>query len=400
MNDVATLSDKQNTALTVEANETTTQNFLFHGTGSEYFRIWIVNLLLTLLTLGIYSAWAKVRRMQYFYENTELMGARFGYHADPKKVLKGRVLAIAAIAGFYLLAYFFPVLEPFGSVIWVALLPALLSLALYFRLRNTSYRGLRFSFSGTLRQGYAALKLPLSLALLGLTAVAIAMYLVTDSKSSGMLFGVVLAVVYVLFPIFVMPMFLVQWKRFAHVHSWYGAEQFGFSASVKQYIKTYLGSFAVFLLIILPIAFIFGLIAALAFKLSNRATESASFWSNLPEIFMVIGFLYLVLFLIAPYIKAVFFNLAWNNTQIGAHRFAADVPVLGFIGISTSNFFLILLTLGFYRPFAVIRTQKYLLAHLHLNIVGEPTAIFKTIDPSNPNAVSEGALDLFGDMDM
>lgn len=40
--------------------------FRFTGTGSEYFRIWIVNWLLTLLTLGIYSAWAKVRRIQFF----------------------------------------------------------------------------------------------------------------------------------------------------------------------------------------------------------------------------------------------------------------------------------------------------------------------------------------------
>ncbi|MDR1854861.1 MAG: DUF898 domain-containing protein, partial [Azoarcus sp.] len=37
----------------------------FTGSGGEYFRIWIVNLLLSILTLGIYSAWAKVRREQY-----------------------------------------------------------------------------------------------------------------------------------------------------------------------------------------------------------------------------------------------------------------------------------------------------------------------------------------------
>ncbi|MFP5306510.1 MAG: DUF898 family protein, partial [Gammaproteobacteria bacterium] len=48
----------------------------FSGSGGEYFRIWIVNLLLSVLTLGIYSAWAKVRRMQYFYRNTTLAGAR------------------------------------------------------------------------------------------------------------------------------------------------------------------------------------------------------------------------------------------------------------------------------------------------------------------------------------
>jgi len=37
--------------------------FVFHGTGREYFKIWIVNLVLTIATLGIYAAWAKVRRV-------------------------------------------------------------------------------------------------------------------------------------------------------------------------------------------------------------------------------------------------------------------------------------------------------------------------------------------------
>ena len=35
--------------------------FLFDGSATEYFRIWIVNLALSILSLGIFSAWAKVR---------------------------------------------------------------------------------------------------------------------------------------------------------------------------------------------------------------------------------------------------------------------------------------------------------------------------------------------------
>lgn len=56
--------------------QTQQQRFSFTGTGSEYFRIWIVNLLLSIVTLGIYSAWAKVRRMKYFYRNTRLNDSR------------------------------------------------------------------------------------------------------------------------------------------------------------------------------------------------------------------------------------------------------------------------------------------------------------------------------------
>jgi hypothetical protein len=44
--------------------------FEFRGEAREYFRIWIVNLALGIVTLGVYSAWAKVRSERYFYGNT------------------------------------------------------------------------------------------------------------------------------------------------------------------------------------------------------------------------------------------------------------------------------------------------------------------------------------------
>lgn len=71
------------------------ERFTFTGSGSEYFRIWIVNLLLTLVTLGIYSAWAKVRRTRYFYDSTRVAGSSFEYHGNPVAILKGRLVAVA-----------------------------------------------------------------------------------------------------------------------------------------------------------------------------------------------------------------------------------------------------------------------------------------------------------------
>lgn len=52
----------------------------FTGSATEYFRIWIVNLCLTLFTLGIFSAWAKVREKRYFYSHRLLDGAP--YHLE------------------------------------------------------------------------------------------------------------------------------------------------------------------------------------------------------------------------------------------------------------------------------------------------------------------------------
>src|SRR6187402_1366842 len=76
--------------------------FEFRGDGGEYFRIWIVNLLLTIVTLGIYSAWAKVRRLRYFYGNTYLDGHSFEFHGRPLAILKGRLI----VFGAYLLFVF------------------------------------------------------------------------------------------------------------------------------------------------------------------------------------------------------------------------------------------------------------------------------------------------------
>jgi hypothetical protein len=76
--------------------------FEFCGNGRAYIKIWLVNLILTILTLGIYSAWAKVRRKKHVYGSTRINGAAFEYLADPIKVFKGRM-----IAAVFLVAYMF-----------------------------------------------------------------------------------------------------------------------------------------------------------------------------------------------------------------------------------------------------------------------------------------------------
>src|SRR5882762_2688388 len=84
--------------------------FYFSGRGGEYFRIWIVNLLLSIVTLGIYSAWAKVRRTRYFYDNTNVAGTSFEYHGNPIAILKGRIIALVCIIGYQLSFRFSPAL--------------------------------------------------------------------------------------------------------------------------------------------------------------------------------------------------------------------------------------------------------------------------------------------------
>ena len=53
----------------------------FTGDGKEYFRIWVVNLLLTLATFGIYSAWAKVRPALAASQSRQPSRSRMGLSA-------------------------------------------------------------------------------------------------------------------------------------------------------------------------------------------------------------------------------------------------------------------------------------------------------------------------------
>ena len=84
---------------------------------------------------------------------------------------------------------------------------------------------------------------------------------------------------------------------------------------------------------------------------------------------MVVGFFtaYLsVVFLGYPYVAARIQNLVWNHTQLGNHRFASNARARDLLMIMLGNIGLIVLTLGFYKPYADLRMVRYRLEHLTL----------------------------------
>jgi uncharacterized membrane protein YjgN (DUF898 family) len=123
--------------------------FEFTGSGREYFGIWIVNILLTILTLGIYSAWAKVRRNRYFYGNTRLLGSGFDYHAKPMQILIGRIIAFVVLVAFNIVSQLMPMIGLMLALLLLVVLPALVVRGLRFNARMSSYRNVRFGFDGT-----------------------------------------------------------------------------------------------------------------------------------------------------------------------------------------------------------------------------------------------------------
>jgi len=128
--------------------------FEFHGRAGEFFRIWIVNVVLTVLTLGIYAAWAKVRTRRYFYGNTLLDGKPFDFTGNPISILKGNLLFGGLFVIYTVAGSVFPPLAIFVGLLIGVLAPWLIQKALRFRAHNTVHRNVRLNFRGTTGEAY------------------------------------------------------------------------------------------------------------------------------------------------------------------------------------------------------------------------------------------------------
>lgn len=352
-----------------------TLGFTFTGSGKEYFRIWIVNLFLTVATLGIYSAWAKVRRLQYFDRNTHLAGASFDFRGDPKAILKGRVLALCLAAGYH---YAFGFSLPIGLAIVATLLLALpffMRSALRFRLHNTQYRGLHFDFTGSTGGAYLAY-LPVMLTFL-LPGVLVAI------DPSGKLVA----------PAFLLylgwPLMYGAMKSYQQRHLQFGAAGSAYRVPARRFFKPYLVAIGLALSGAIGLAMVVGIAVYIVSKI-------AGFGSQVPSIIasMVTG--YAVVLLTFPYVQARTANLVWSNTSFPGVEIGSTMGAWEFIKLQTANTLLTILTLGLYRPFAVVRVYQYRLAHLELHSAESFEHIVAGAARGGDSAAGDGMADFLG----
>lgn len=152
----------------------------FKGQGREFFGIWIVNILLSIVTLGIYSAWAKVRTKRYFYGNTFVAGDSFEYHATPMQILRGRLIAVGLMIILLIGNMLFPVLSGLLMLLFYIALPWLLWSSVRFNAAMTSYRNVRFAFTASLKDAYKVMLGRGFIALLVMLGFMILMILTLD----------------------------------------------------------------------------------------------------------------------------------------------------------------------------------------------------------------------------
>ncbi|PND38547.1 hypothetical protein C1O66_14120 [Paucibacter aquatile] len=357
----------------------------FTGSGSEYFRIWIVNLLLTLVTLGLYLPFAKVRRLRYFYANTRVGGQALSFHGRPWPMFRGFVLLLLLGSAYGLAGHFSPVAGVLAYLLLCALWPALWRAGLQFRLGNTRWRGLRLSFQGDLAGAYKAVA-PLYIP---------AMMLMTGSAwqawndpmdQTGP--GAMVGMVGLLGMVLLSPYFMARIKRYQHEGYGYADQRGQFQVGAGKFYGLVLKGL---LLSLLPLAMAIGIAVGLVMLLKPSGAVN-------PAIGLGIALLaYLLYFMmIGPYFSARMQNLVWSGTRSERLEFHSRLSFRSLLWLTLVNWLLTALTLSLYRPFAAIRTARLRLEAVSLEVHGDIEAWRAQAQEAHNDASGEAAGDFFG----
>lgn len=338
-----------------------THGFEFRGSASEYFGIWIVNLLLSIITAGIYTAWAKVRRLRYFYGNTFLDGHNFEYHARPVQILIGRIIVVGILVAINILSNVHPA---FALLIlpYLVALPWLINKAVAFNARMTSYRNIRLSFRGSYW---------------GAFAVFVAMPMAA-AVTAGLL-GPVSS----------------QWSaNYIGSNLKYGTAQFRTDAPLGALY----GNWGMTILFMLVAMALFGLggfgvgsivsgFNTLAYTGTNGdLSEALAAASGVGAVFGIYAAAFLAFIFYAAGVR----NIAFAATTLdGGHRLQSSIGRAMYVWIMFSNFVATLLTLSLMRPWAAVRSWRYLANHTAVIAAGPLDRFIDQATPEGGVAVAE-----------
>lgn len=353
-----------------------------------------------MITLGIYSAWAKVRTKRYFYGNTFIAGDNFEYHAQPMQLLKGRLVALALVLIWVVANSFFPLASLVLFALFYVALPWLLWSNARFDSAMTSYRNVHFAFNGSLKEAYMSI---LGRGLASLLIIAIYIAIVVASANASAMVATLLG-----FGTLVLMFVLYAWVV-AGIHQYFASGyQYGdwkFVAKIETgfFLKTYCK------------AMLIGFLTAVAFMIVMGTFVLGSDIMNIfaGEVDLLEGkgdFVYVVL----TYLVTITMSLgitAYTTTRIRNYvfsrltataetqsetefRFTSTFGAWDYMSLIVTNFLLQVITLGLARPWVMVRTSRYVASHT--GVIGDMDTLKATDqDSAVKNAISDEVAQAF-----
>jgi uncharacterized membrane protein YjgN (DUF898 family) len=361
--------------------------FAFTGNASAYFRIWIVNLLLTVLTLGLWSPWAKVRKRRYFYGHTWVGGANFEFHGKPVVILRGRLLAASAFAIYWFVSHLRPGSGPWLLLLLLLAAPWIIARSLAFNAANSSHRGIHFAFDGRARAVAVAIW-PLFLWPVVLWLTERDPLAVVDN---AMLYIAATVVVYIVL-VCAYPYAVARVRRLTVSHSSWGQCPFASSMRTGQVYAIYgialvLGLIGIVLMGILGVGAFF-----LAKHMPDLAPEfvsiAAAAWAGLLYVLLVV--------VVMGYTRSRVGNLVFNSARLGnLARFKSRVSARRLARLYGGNLFAIQFSAGLLIPWAVIRVARYRVESLSVLPEAAPDTVLNAV-VGRTTAAGEELGEVFG----
>ena len=364
----------------------------FTGTGGEYFRVWIVNVLLTIVTLGIYTPWARRRTVQYFYGHTLLADSPFEFTAPLRRMVIGFLLFAALYGAFELASNTGQDTAVSLMMVAAALLaPWLWGSAVRFRLGHTRWRGLRLHFQAGWGEIYRASWPVFAIAAIwmvvgfGMSALSPDAAAQTAEAPARPRLPTVTPAMWVLLLSGLVTSFLClirleyNYRRLMVARTLIGTQAGRWKPVYRDFVRVWLAALGVFVLSTLVIAALIVLAAVAggvaawpaAADFRGRALGLGVFLLILALLVATFLALFLAVTPALAYREARMFHLLWNNIGVsGIARFRCDLRAGAFVWLRIRNTLLTLLTLGFYRPFARVAEHRMKSESVMLHVRG------------------------------
>ena len=312
----------------------------FTGNWREYLPIAATNLLLMIVTLGIYRFWATARERRYLWSRTHLIDDTLEWTGTGKEMFFGFLIVIAVIAPFFLFIQFlFPALVARGKAEAAGGILTLMYIALLYLAGFATFRALRYRLSRTLWHGIRG-----------------------GSDDPGWNYGGEYLGRYALVGMTLFIMF--PWAATRLWNSRWNAMSFGplpFRANLDseglkwRWALVYLVPLGA-LIVGLVVAGMLGLMAAGV----SEGPQGPTILGWLVALFV---FIYLLIPLMTLHWFAKFYRRAAEETKLGDLEFEFDATTLQWLGLFLGNLALAIVTLGFALMYWGYRNWSFVIRH-------------------------------------
>ncbi len=347
--------------------------FRFDGTTLDYYGVFLVNVLLTVVTLGIYSAWAKVRNRRFFYGNTLLDGHAFEFDARPASILISRLIIVAVLvaASFSdeILGWVWGGVGLFSSLI-LLLFPFAVVRGRAFNARHTLHRTVRFRYLSVYWPSY----LLFFAYFLPALALFAAMSVTSDGGIREPADWVVLVATFVwLYLLAAFPAYHLWRHRIMVNQLKFGKLGCEYTARMKTY---YYHALIAFLLNLIAVV----VIGAAAFAAVSGITSSVD--PADPDSFglvFIIIFFSIVFMIFAGYgiYRSRIIPVFYSSVRLsdGSALKCTVTARRYFFAYATVNFLAIVLSFGLLLPWVRVRTWRYISENLRVVLSPETGAV-------------------------